>query len=152
MNIKAAFPSVAKRRLVNLMKVSHMDGDLIRWTESYLLERTVQMIIEGNTIGRHPVQAGVPQRLPVSQILFAIYTSGLIKWVIEYVSEAEGQSCVDDVGWVATGSDLNPVFTILERCAAQSIEWASRRGIQFDTTKTQAALFTFRRGHRKHLW
>jgi len=50
MDIKAAFPSVAKRRLVNLMKLRQMDGDLIRWTESFLLERTVEMVIEGNAM------------------------------------------------------------------------------------------------------
>jgi len=32
MDIKAAFPSVAKGRLVNLIKDRQMDGDLIRWT------------------------------------------------------------------------------------------------------------------------
>jgi hypothetical protein len=79
MDIKAAFPSVAKGRLVNLMKVRQMDGDLIRWTESFLSERAVEMIIEGNAMERHPVEAGVPQGSPVSPILFAIYTSGLIK-------------------------------------------------------------------------
>jgi len=52
---------------------------------------------------------------------------------------------------VATGSDVNQVVTILERCAAMSIQWASRRGLQFDTAKTEAALFTRRRGHKKHL-
>jgi hypothetical protein len=36
MDIKAAFPRVARGRLVNLMNVSQMDGDLIRWTESFL--------------------------------------------------------------------------------------------------------------------
>jgi len=40
---------------------------------------------------------------------------------------------------------------ILERCAAKSIEWASRQGLQFDTAKRQAALSTCRRGHRRHL-
>jgi hypothetical protein len=34
MDIKAAFPSVANGRRVNLMKVRQMDGGLIRWTES----------------------------------------------------------------------------------------------------------------------
>jgi hypothetical protein len=48
-------------------------------------------------------------------------------------------------------TDVNHVVSILERCAAKSIEWASRRGLQFDTAKTEAALFTRRRGHRKHL-
>jgi len=85
MDIKAAFQSVGKGRLVNLMKVRQMDGDLIRWTESFLSERSVEMVIEGNAMERHPVEAGVPQGSPVSLILFAIYTSGLIKWVEEYV-------------------------------------------------------------------
>jgi len=98
MDIKAAFPSVAKGRLFSLMIVRQMDGDLVRWTESFLSVRTVEMMIEGNAMGRHPVEAGVPQGSPVSPILFAIYTSGLFKWVEEYVSEAEGLSFVDDLG------------------------------------------------------
>jgi len=103
-----------------------MDGDLIRWTESFNSDRTVAMIIEGNDMERHPVEAGVPQGSPVSPILFAIYTSGVIKWVEAYVSEAEGLSFIDDLGWVATGSDVNHVVSILERCTAERIEWARR--------------------------
>jgi len=99
--IEAAFPSVAKGRLVNIMKVRQIDGDLIQWTESFLLEGTVEMVIEGNAMERHPVEAGVPQGSPLSPILFAIDTSGLIKWVEEYAS-AEGLSFVDDLGWVVT--------------------------------------------------
>ena len=78
------------------------------------------------------MEAGVPQASLVSLIHFAIYTSGLIKWVEEYVSEAEGLFFVDDLGSVATRYDVNLVVSILERCAALSIEWASRRGLQFD--------------------
>jgi len=151
MDIKAAFPSVAKETLVNFMKVRQMDGDLVRWTGSFQSERTVEMIIKGNAVERHSVEAGVPQASPVSPILFAIYTSGLIKWVEEYVSEAKGLFFVDYLGWVATGSDVNHVVSILVRCAANSIEWASRRGRQFNTAKTEAALFMRRRGHRRHL-
>jgi hypothetical protein len=151
MDIKAAFQSVAKGRLVNLMRVREMDGYLVRWTESFLLERMVEMIIEGNTMDRHALEAGVPQGSPVSPILFALYTSGLIKSVEQYVSEAEGLSFVDDLGWVVSGSNVNHVVSILERYAAQSIECATRRGQQFHTANTEAALFTRRQGHRKQL-
>jgi len=48
----------------------------------------VEMIIEGNTMERHRVEAGVLQDSPVSPILFVIFTSGLIKWVDQYASEA----------------------------------------------------------------
>jgi len=90
MDIKAAFPSMAKGRLLNLMKVMQMDGDLVRWTESFLSERTVEMIIKRNSMDRHRVEAVVPQGSLVSPILLVIYTSRLIKWVEEYVSEAGG--------------------------------------------------------------
>ena len=134
-----------------MMMVTQMDRDLIRWTESFLWERTVKMVIEGYAIERHAVEAGVPQGSTVSHMLFAIYTSGLIKWVEEYVSEAEGLSFVDDLSWVSTGHDVNHIVSILERCAAKSIEWASRLVLQFDTAKREAALFTRRRGQRTHL-
>jgi hypothetical protein len=152
MEIKAAFPSMAKEPLVNLMHVRQMDGDLMRRTGSFPLERTVEMVIKGNALERHPVEAGVSQGSPVSPILFVIYTSGQIRLVEECVSEAEGLSFVDDLGWVASGSDDNHVVSILEHCSAKNIEWAMRQGLQFDTAKTEAALFTRRRGHRKHLW
>jgi hypothetical protein len=60
-------------------------------------------------------------------------------------------SVVDHLSWVVKGSDVNLVITILERCAAKSIKWESRQGLQFDTAKTEAARFTRRRGHKKHL-
>jgi len=50
MDIKEAFPTVAKGRLVNLMKVRQMVGDRIHCTKSILLESTVEMIFDGNTM------------------------------------------------------------------------------------------------------
>jgi hypothetical protein len=108
------------------------------------------MVIEGNVLQSHPVEAGVPQGSPVLPIVFAIHTTGLINWVEERV-QAEGLSFVDDLGWIATGNDVTLVVRKLEACPAETIEWASRRDLQFDTAKTEAALFTCRRGHKNHL-
>ena len=63
------------------MKVREMDGDLVRWTESFLSERMVEMIILDSVMDRHPVEARITQGSPVSPIFFVIYISGLIKWV-----------------------------------------------------------------------
>jgi hypothetical protein len=60
-DIKACFPTVAEGRLVNLMQLRQKDVELIRWTESFQSDRTVQMVIEGNPIERHTVEAGVAQ-------------------------------------------------------------------------------------------
>jgi hypothetical protein len=97
------------------------------------------------------MEAGVLLGSQVSSILCAIYTSGKIKLVEQYLSAAEGLWFVDDLGWVSMGSDVNHVITILEICAARSIERSSRSGLQCHTAKTEAVLFMRRRGHRKQL-
>jgi len=57
----------------------------------------------------------------MSPALFAICTSGLIKWVKEYIS-AEALSFVCDLGCGVTGSKVNQVIAILKRRATKSIE------------------------------
>lgn len=47
---------------------------------------------------------------------------------------------------------MNQVIRKVEACAAESIKWASRRDLKFDTAKTEASLFTPMRGHKKHHW
>jgi len=78
MDIKAAFPSIGRGRLIDTMRGKGMDGDHIQWTVSFLTDHTVEMVIEGDVMHRHTVEAGIPQGSPVSLILFAIYTSRLI--------------------------------------------------------------------------
>jgi len=142
MDIKAAFPGVRRGRLVHTMNGMGIQGGRIRWTASVLSDRNVEMVIEGNVIERRLVEAVMPQGLPVSPILFAIYTCGLITWVEVRVSTIEGLTLVDDIGWMATGSDLSQVVRKLESYARESIDWAERRELEFDTTKTEAALFS----------
>jgi len=143
MATKAAFPSVGRGRLLDTMRGKRMDRDLKRWTASVLTDCTVEMVIEGNVIGRHPVAAGIPPGSPVSAILFAIYTSGLMKWVEQRVARAKALSFLDDVRWVATGNDANQVVSQLEACARVSIECAERWELKFHTAKTD--------GHSSHI-
>ena len=96
------------------------------------------------------MEVGVPHGSPILPILLLIHTAGLIQWAEER-GQAEGHTLVDNLGWVATRKDLNPVVEKHEPCAAQCIEWARRRDLQLDTAKAEAALFTCRRGHKNHL-
>jgi hypothetical protein len=48
MDIKAVFRSVATGRLIDIMMANMINGDIIQWTESFPLERTVEMVIEDN--------------------------------------------------------------------------------------------------------
>jgi len=114
MDIQAAYLSVATGRVVHLIKVRQMDGDHIRWTERFAWERSEELIIKGNAMERHPVEAGVLQGSPVSPVLFGIYTPPLMQWVEEYVSDAKMLSFVHNRRCLATTSDVNHVVSIRE--------------------------------------
>jgi hypothetical protein len=133
------------------MKGKGIDGDLIGWTAGILSNRTVEMLIEVNVVESCLEDARIPQGSPVTPIRLAIYTSGLITSVEESVSVIKGLSFVDDVGWVATGSDVSQVIRNLEFCAKQSIDWAEGRQLEIDTSYTLAPLITLSPGQKKHL-
>jgi hypothetical protein len=58
---------------------------------------------------------------------------------------------VDNPGWVATARGVNQADKKLEDCSSESVEWAGRRELWFDTAKTEAKPFRRRRDHKKHL-
>jgi hypothetical protein len=78
LDITAAFPKVAKEMLVNLKKVWQIDGHLIQCMESIQSERMMDIVMKGNAMDRHSLEAEVPQGSPESPTLFAIYVSELI--------------------------------------------------------------------------
>lgn len=114
MDRNPAFPRFGKGRLVDEIKAKHIDRDLIQWTQSFVAPWMVEILIEGNDMTTHPVDEGVPQDSSLSLILYAIYMSGLIKWVEGYVL-AKGPSVVEDFVWVASGRNVNQVVTKLEK-------------------------------------
>lgn len=86
MNIKAAFLSVWRGRLIHTMRGKGMHRDLIRWKARFLTDQRVEMVIEGNVMQRHLVEAGIPKGSPMSPIVIAIDTSWLMRSVKEMVS------------------------------------------------------------------
>jgi hypothetical protein len=128
-----------------------IDGDLIRWTESFISDRTMEIVCDGNVLQSHPVEAGMPKRSPMSPVLFPKHSTGPILSVEDRVQAVKGLCISNDLGWIATGKDENQMVKKLEGCAAESIEWASRRDIEFHTAKTDTALFTCRRDYKKYL-
>lgn len=74
-DVKGAFDHVSKSQLVAQMLELEIDGDLIRWTKSFLINQKLQLIINDHNNPENDVKIGIPQRLPVSSLLFLIYIS-----------------------------------------------------------------------------
>jgi len=122
MDVKGAFPHMAKGNSIKRMEEMGFEADLVRWVESFIEERKVIMSMDGKEGDSMDVEMGVPQQPPVSPVLFMIYLSGLFGQVEDKEKEcgSEGISFVDDVAWVVEGEDVGECTLRLERCAAET--------------------------------
>ena len=112
-------------------------------------DRRVIMSVDGQD--SHPLEVitGLPQGSPISPVLFAIYIADIHQAVEGQIEDCRGISFVDDITWVAEGVDLDDVVRKLEGCAAASLQWAEGNAVRFETSKTEAVLFSRRRQHRR---
>jgi len=83
MDVKGAFPHVAKGNLIKRNKEMGFEADLVRWVESLMEKRKVIMSIDGKEGVRLDVETGDPQEAPVSLVLFVLYLSVLFGRVEE---------------------------------------------------------------------
>jgi len=114
-------------------------------------DRKVIMSMDGEEGDSMDVEMGVPQGSPVPPVLFVIYLLGLFGQVEDKEKDcgSEGISFVDDVAWVVEGEDVGECTQRLERCAAETTNWAKNNACQFDIEKTEAMLFTRRRQNKE---
>ena len=131
------------------MRNTGIDECLVRWTSSFMQDRRVIMSVDGQDGQEMAVTTGLPQGSPVSPVLFALYIAEIHEAVEGQVEDCRGISFVDDVTWIVEGYDINEVASKLEECAAASLRWAEDNAVRFETSKTEAILFSRKRKHRQ---
>jgi len=109
MDIKLAFNNVNKSHLGMRMQVLGIEPDLIRWTGSFMSDRQVKLVLDGQTGQANPVDTEILQGSPVAPILFTTYLSGIFDKVEAAVPGIWGLSFVDDISWWADTADNKAV-------------------------------------------
>jgi hypothetical protein len=115
MDVKEAFDHVARTRLTKRLEELKADPQLIRWTDNFMRDRKVSLIINGHETAMNPTKSGIPQGSPVSAILFAIYISGVFEEVEDEIG-AVGISFVDDLSYIVSGANVMEIVETLEKC------------------------------------
>jgi hypothetical protein len=120
-DIKGAFPNVDRPRLLARLIELGIPGDLVRWIDSFLSDRKVQLVIDGQLCPLRDIDCGVPQGSPISPILFVLYISGFFD-AIEAKVPVSSLSFVDDIGLTAIESSIREVTNTLEQAAQEAID------------------------------
>jgi len=141
MDVKSAFNNVDKTVLGKRMEELGVEADLIRWTMSFMTDRQVRLVLDGEVGVPNAVDTGVPQGSPAAPILFVTYLSGIFDAVEQAAPGNSGLSFIDDIGWWVEGRNDKEVAAKLSQAAAAAIEWAGKNGVAFDQGKMEAAMF-----------
>ena len=149
MDVKGAFDHVSRSQLLKRMIDLGIDGDLVAWTKSFLTDRKIQLVIDGYDNKEREIETGIPQGSPVSPILFLIYVSGVFDAVTEDNPMVTSLSFVDDLGFIASGTPVKEIARTLETVARTVLEWGVTNAVTYDTSKTEAVLFS--KSHRQRL-
>ena len=148
-DVKEAFDHVSRSQLLKRMIDLGIDGDLVAWTKSFLTDRKIQLVIDGHDNKEREIKTGIPQGSPVSSILFLIYISGVFDAAAENNPAITSLSFVDDLGFIAFGTSVKEISQTLGTVAATVLHWGSTNAVTYDTSKTEAVLFS--KSHRQRL-
>ena len=106
LDVKGAFDYVSKEHLFTRMVELGTDRDFVTWIGVFLIDRKIQLVIDGHDNKERGIKTGIPQHSPVSFILFLIYINGVFNKVSETSPMVTCLSFVDDLGFIALGSSV----------------------------------------------
>ncbi len=136
LDVKGAFDHVAKNRLLQVLINLKLPISLIKWTSSFLEDRSLRLKFDNNIEEFKAINTGIPQGSPISPILFLIYTRDLFK-----STNIKPISYVDDLVLIASSKTLKQNIRILEREYKNLIELGKEYIISFDIDKTDLIHF-----------
>jgi hypothetical protein len=89
---ESVFNNVSKAHLGRRMEALELEPDLIRWTNSFMSNRQVKLVLDGEIGQVNPVNTGIPQGSPAAPVLFITYLSGIFNEMEQAVPGVKGLS------------------------------------------------------------
>lgn len=132
MNINGAFDTGLLGHLQDKLSDQGLLSWLIRWVISFISLRSAKIWFEGIVAQDEPLTCSLPQRPPISPILFMLCTESILKLVrfrIKY-------SYADELAILRTGFSLMDCTKKLSADIVLIINWGGKKAISFDLEKT----------------
>jgi len=131
LDFSKAFDKVPHQRLLNKMKSLGIKGNILRWTENWLLNRKQRTVLNGSFSDWAEVKSGVPQGSVLGPLLFIIFINDI-------------DECAKDISILLKFADDTKISNeasseancaLLQNCLDQLLQWADTWCMSFNTSK-----------------
>lgn len=102
-DVKSAFNNISKIYLGRRMEALELESDLIRWVQSFMTDREVKLVLDGEEGRATQVDTGATQSFPAVPILLITHLSGVFDELEREVPGIRGLSFADDIAWRVEG-------------------------------------------------
>ena len=138
LDISKAFDKVWHCGLLRKLSSYGVSGNVFKIIESFLTNRSIKVVLDGQHSSSFPVTSGVPQGSILGPILFLIYINDLPELlsskVALFADDTTIYSCLDKK---PTLSDCLEEAFDLEKDLTSATAWGSQWLVNFNTDKTQ---------------
>ena len=136
-DISKAFDRVWHKGLLYKLRLTGIDGSLLKWFDSYLGNRTQFTVINGYKSDIKPVLAGVPQGSVLGPLLFLVFINDIVNDI-----DCNIKLFADDTSLYVIIE--NPLLDCnsLNRDLETISTWAKTWKVKFNPSKTESILFT----------
>lgn len=143
LDVKSAYPSVHKRRLMYLLHTQRCPQYLLNVVNGFLSDRTTNLCLQDYLSDQFSIENGLPQGSPLSVILYLLYNSPLlIPNNLEPKANEISIAFIDDVTHLVAYKDPNTLVNRIEHHCQRSLDWGDRYGAIFDKKKANLMYFT----------
>ena len=138
-DLTAAFDKVWKEGLLLKLLQKNICGNMYKWIENYLFQRTARVKLDGELSNRVKLREGVPQGGVISPTLFVIFINDITDELTKHISRALH---ADDLA-IWTSSEQATTATVRMQTAINKISsWADTWMVTINKTKTESTMFS----------
>ena len=144
LDISAAYDTIDHQLLLRRLQYqARVVGDALNWMESYLENRSQQVLINGIRSSPIGLKFGIPQGSVLGPVLFCIYTLPLgpiiQKYNLDYHFFADDSQIYIEF---KSTECLDAELITLQKCIAEIKTWMDRNFLRLNSDKTEFILFT----------
>ena len=136
-DIAGAFDRVSHCGVLHKARQAGINGCLLKWLESYLSDRCIKVVVDGQASATQPITAGVPQGSILGPTLFLLYVSDIDTCLSQGVSLCTYADDTTMYSLVKAMPDVSQSTSCLQIALDNLKEWGDRWRIRFEPAKSQ---------------